>query len=114
MTGVQVALEEFESTSRLPRTILLCGGGASLSPLQEILAVSDWYQDLPFSRRPIIHLLDVAELPDLTSKDDSLEESELDHSFATALGLLRVGLDTLAGAPEENKLRAKISKLLQK
>ena len=114
VTGVQVALEEFESTSRLPRTILLCGGGASLSPLQEILAVSDWYQDLPFSRRPIIHLLDVAELPDLTSKDDSLEESELDHSFATALGLLRVGLDTLAGAPEENKLRAKISKLLQK
>lgn len=114
VTGVQVALEEFENTSRLPRTILLCGGGASLSPLQEILAVSDWYQDLPFSRRPIIHLLDVAELPDLTSKDDSLEESELDHSFATALGLLRVGLDTLAGAPEENKLRAKISKLLQK
>ena len=111
LTGVEVALEDFESTSSLPRNILLCGGGASLSLLQEKLAISDWYQDLPFSRRPIIHLMDVAELPNLVVDDD--EESDLDHSFATALGLLRVGLDTLAGAPEENKFKAKIAKLLQ-
>jgi cell division protein FtsA len=111
LTGVEVALEEFESTSGLPRNILLCGGGASLSLLQEKLAISDWFKNLPFSRRPIIHLMDVAELPNLIIDD---EESALDHSFATALGLLRVGTDTLASAPEENKLRAKISKLLQK
>ena len=110
MTGVQVALEEFESTSSLPRNILLCGGGASLSMLQETLAISDWYKELPFSRRPTIHLLDTAELPNLIIDD----HITLDHSFATALGLLRVGVDTLAGAPEENKLRAKISKLLQR
>jgi hypothetical protein len=110
LTGVEVALEEFDNTSSLPRSILLCGGGASLSLLQEKLAISDWYQNLPFPRRPIIHLMDVAELPNLIIND---EESTLDHSFATALGLLRVGTDTLASAPEENKLKAKISKLLQ-
>ena len=110
LTGVQVALEEFESSSSLPRNIMLCGGGASLSLLQETLAISDWYEDLPFSRRPVVHLIDVLDLPNLIIK----ENTELDHSFATALGLLRVGVDTLAGAPEENKLRAKISKLLQK
>lgn len=110
MTGVEVALEEFNEIGSLPRNILLCGGGAGLSLLQENLAISDWYQSLPFSRRPIIHLLDVAELPNLIMDDDL----SIDHSFATALGLLRVGIDTLAGAPEENKLRAKISKLLQK
>lgn len=110
MTGVEVALEDFESMGSLPRNVMLCGGGASLSLLQEELAVSDWYKNLPFSRRPVIHLIDVAELPDLVINDDS----ELDHSFATALGLLRVGIDTLAGAPEENKLRAKFAKLLQK
>ena len=110
MTGVEVALEDFENVGSLPRNVLLCGGGASLSLVQETLAISDWYKNLPFSRRPVIHLMDVAELPDLKN----LNKFELDHSFATALGLLRVGVDTLAGAPEEHKLRAKIAKLLQK
>ena len=109
LTGVEVALEEFDNVGSLPRNVLLCGGGASLSMLQETLAVSDWYRGLPFSRRPVIHLLDVNELPNLIIK----ENQHLDHSFATALGLLRVGVDTLAGAPEENKLKAKLSKLLQ-
>ncbi len=109
LTGVEVALEEFDNIGSLPRNVLLCGGGASLSMLQETLAVSDWYQNLPFSRRPTIHLMDVEELPNLIIG----EEDYLDHSFATAIGLLRVGVDTLAGAPEENKLKAKITKLLQ-
>ena len=115
LTGVEVALEDFNNVGSLPRNVLLCGGGASLSLLQEELAISDWYKDLPFSRRPVIHLIDVAELPDLDTAKLNVEgASLLDHSFATALGLLRVGTDTLAGAPEENKLRARISKLLQK
>lgn len=115
LTGVEVALEEFQEMGSLPRNVLLCGGGASLSLLQETLAVSDWYKTLPFSRRPVIHLMDVAELPDLNTDKLNVEGmSMLDHSFATALGLLRVGTDTLASAPEENKLKAKISKLLQK
>ena len=115
LTGVEVALEDFNNAGSLPRNVLLCGGGASLSLLQEELAISDWYKDLPFSRRPVIHLIDVAELPDLDTAKLNVEgASLLDHSFATALGLLRVGTDTLAGAPEENKLRARISKLLQK
>ncbi|MBR2993924.1 pilus assembly protein PilM [Candidatus Saccharibacteria bacterium] len=109
LTGIEVALEEFDNIGSLPRNVLLCGGGASLSMLQETLAVSDWYQNLPFSRRPIIHLMDVDELPNLVIG----EEDHLDHSFATAIGLLRVGVDTIAGAPEENKLKAKIAKLLQ-
>lgn len=115
LTGVEVALEEFNNVGSLPRNIMLCGGGASLSLLQEELAISDWYTNLPFSRRPVIHLIDVNELPDLDIGRLNIEAtSELDHSFATALGLLRVGVDTLAGAPEENKLKAKIAKLLQK
>lgn len=109
LTGVEVALEEFENVGTLPRQILLCGGGAGLSLLQETLAISDWYEDLAFSRRPLIHLIDVADLPNLIIRDGF----EVDHSFATALGLLRVGMDTLAGAPSENRLRAKIAKILQ-
>ena len=109
LTGVEVALEEFESFGSLPRDVLLCGGGASLSLIQETLATSDWYENLPFARRPIIHLIDTSEFPNFILRD-----FEIDHSFATALGLLRVGADTLAGAPPENKLKAKINKLLSK
>lgn len=114
LSGVEVALDEFDQVGSLPRNILLCGGGASLSLLQEQLAVSSWYTELPFSRRPVIHLLDVAELPNLNTDKLSADGLHtLDHSFATALGLLRVGTDTLAAAPEPRNLRAKISRLLQ-
>lgn len=108
LAGIELALEYFANTSSLPRDIMLCGGGAGLSLIQETLAVSDWYVNLPFSRRPVIHLIDIAELPNLI-----LGKHQLDYSYATALGLLRVGVDTLAGAPEENKLKARIAKLLQ-
>lgn len=114
LTGVEVALEEFNSVGSLPHDIMLCGGGASLSALQETLALSDWYESLPFSRRPLINLIDVNDLPDInTEKLNAAGLSELNHSFITALGLLRVGTDTLAGTPPENKLKAKIAKLLQ-
>lgn len=114
LTGVEVTLEEFENIGGLPRNILLCGGGASLSLIQETLAISDWYKNLPFSRRPIIHLMSIDELPNLITEHLNAEAlGNLDHSYATALGLLRVGVDTLASAPKENKLKAKIDKLLQ-
>ncbi len=111
LTGVEVALEEFDNLSSLPKNILLCGGGAGLSLLQEKLALSDWYENLPFSRRPLIHLIDTADLPSLIIRDEFARG--LDYSYATALGLLRVGVDTLASAPAENKLRARLAKLLQ-
>lgn len=111
LTGIEVALEDFGApgTSALPRSVILCGGGAGLSLLQEALATSDWYTQLAFSRRPLIHLLDIAELPNLIISDGI----DLDYSYATALGLIRVGTDTLAGAPKENPIKAKIDKLLQ-
>ena len=110
LSGVEVTLEDFHLEGTFPKTILLCGGGAGLSALQETLAISDWYKDLPFARRPVIYLVDINDLPDLSYKS----KTPLNHSYMTALGLLRVGLDTLASIPEEDGLKAKISKLLQK
>ena len=108
LTGVEVALENYTAGS-LPRSVLLCGGGAGLSVLQEKLALSDWYTRLPFSRRPVVNLIDIATLPGLIIPEDIT----VDYSYATALGLLRVGVDTLAGAPEKSKLKSKINKILQ-
>ncbi|MBQ3410147.1 rod shape-determining protein [Candidatus Saccharibacteria bacterium] len=106
--GVQLALEDFD-VEMLPGKILLCGGGAGLQQLQETLAMTDWFKDLPFSRRPVIHLLDDPDIPGI----ENHTEYDLDYSFITAFGLLRVALDTLAGADEETGLRAKLAKILQ-
>lgn len=109
LSGVQITLEEFKLTEMLPNKILLCGGGAGLGELQEVLSTTDWFKELPFARRPVIHLVDSADIPGI--KNSTM--STLDHSFITALGLLRVALDTLAGSPDEGGIRAKFAKLLQ-
>lgn len=109
LSGVEITLEEFNLTDMLPNKILLCGGGAGLAELQEVLATTDWFKELPFARRPVIHLVESADIPGINNTTDAT----LDYSYVTALGLLRVALDTLAGVPEESGLRAKLAKLLQ-
>lgn len=108
-SGVELALSDFPMLDVLPNKVLLCGGGAGLMQIQEELATSDWYKELPFARRPVIHLVDADDIPGITNETDAV----LDHSFVTAFGLLRVALDTLDGNPEGTSFREKISKLLE-
>ncbi len=109
LSGVEITLEEFNLTDMLPNKILLCGGGAGLNELQDVLATTDWFKELPFARRPVVHLVESADIPGINNTTDAV----LDYSYVTALGLLRVALDTLAGVPEESGIRAKLAKLLQ-
>lgn len=109
LSGVEITLEEFNLNDMLPNKVLLCGGGAGLGELQDVLATTDWFKSLPFARRPIIHLVESADIPDIKNTTSTT----LDHSYITALGLLRVALDTLAGTPEEGGIKAKLAKLLQ-
>lgn len=109
LSGVQITLEEFQLSEMLPNKIFLCGGGAGLSELQDVLSTTDWFKELPFARRPVIHLVDSNDIPGIENKTDTT----LDHSYVTALGLLRVALDTLVGQPNENSVRGKLAKLLQ-
>lgn len=110
LSGIVITLEEFDVEDMLPGRILLCGGGAGLTRLQEELAVADWMGDLPFSRRPVVHLVTPAEIPGITNTTDT----KIDHSFITALGLLRVALDTLGtDNSSDDGLRGKLAKLLQ-
>ncbi len=109
LSGIEIALEDFNSVEMLPNKILLCGGGAGLVRLQESLATRDWWNELPFSRRPVVHLLDDIDIPGIVNETDI----DLDYSYITAFGLLRVALDTMTNGEEEAGLRAKIAKLLQ-
>lgn len=109
LSGVQITLEEFQLSEMLPNKILLCGGGAGLGELQDVLSTTDWFKELPFARRPVIHLVNSSDIPGIENKTTTT----LDHSYVTALGLLRVALDTLVGQPNENGVRGKLAKLLQ-
>ena len=109
LSGVQITLEEFQLPEFLPNKILLCGGGAGLAELRDVLATTDWFKELPFARRPVVHLVSASDMPGIKNESSST----LDSSFITALGLLRVALDTLVGVPDDGGLRSKLSKLLQ-
>lgn len=88
--GVEVALGEFDKLDHLPNRILLCGGGSSLDMLMDSLAGSTWYKGLPFTRKPTVQHIHPDEVVGIVDKTGRVN----DHTFITAMGLLRVGLDT--------------------
>jgi cell division protein FtsA len=87
--GVKLALEDFELDS-IPHRFVLCGGGSSLVNIVETLETTEWYIGLPFTRKPTVHLLN----SDMIISIDNSTDVLLDHTFATAQGLLRVASDT--------------------
>lgn len=94
LDGVELALSEFDSVDHLPNRILLCGGGSSLERLVHTLNTDEWRRDLPFTKKPTVQHInpsDVIQIDDLTG-------NVLDHTFVTAMGLLRVGYDTIIGS----------------
>lgn len=109
LDGVELALSEFTNVDHLPHRILLCGGGAGLSPLVSALKEREWYKELPFTRKPVIELVD----PDQVIDVDDETGKVTDHTLITALGLLRVGYDTIVGSEgRTNRLKEKFNKIL--
>lgn len=109
LAGVELALSEFDSVDHLPNRILLCGGGASLKQLTEALAERDWWKELPFTKRPSVHHIsphDVIGITDTTGVAS-------DHTFITAMGLLRVGYDTMVGSTETDSIKEKLNRILR-
>lgn len=107
--GVELALSEFDSVDHLPNRILLCGGGSSLTKLVDALKSQDWYKELPFTKRPSIHHLSPSDVVGITDKTSS----SLDHTFITAMGLLRVGYDTIVGSSDTDSVKEKLNRILR-
>jgi cell division protein FtsA len=109
LAGVELALSEFDSVDHLPNRILLCGGGASLTKLVDALSERDWYKELPFTKRPTVQRINPAEvvgITDITGKAN-------DHTFITAMGLLRVGYDTIVGSTDADTIKEKLNRILR-
>ncbi|AHB41924.1 cell division protein septum formation [Candidatus Saccharibacteria bacterium RAAC3_TM7_1] len=109
LSGVELALGEFESVDHLPNRILLCGGGASLKKLVEALSEREWYKELPFTKRPTVHHISPHEVLGI---DDTTGKAT-DHTFITAMGLLRVGYDTIMGSDDADSVKEKLNRILR-
>ncbi len=110
-TGVELALSEFTGVDRLPNRILLCGGGSSLEMLKEELQNGEWHDALAFTKKPVVQYIQPNEVAGITDTTGDVT----DHTFITAMGLLRVGVDTMAsgGGGKEDSVKGKLNKILR-
>jgi cell division protein FtsA len=109
VSGIELALSEFTKLDHLPHRMFLCGGGSSLDLLSDKLEQTDWYRSLPFTRKPSVHHIRPEQVAGITDATDKVT----DHTFITAMGLLRVGMDTLQFSEGSgSSVRDKIDKML--
>lgn len=110
LSGVELALSEFESLDRLPTKILLCGGGASLKALVDALKQKQWHINLPFSRQPDIQYIQPEQVIKITDATGKVT----DHSYITPMGLLRVGHDTIQTSNDtSDSITEKLNRMLR-
>ncbi len=109
VAGVELALSEFDSVDHLPHRILLCGGGSSLKSLVKALEASAWQKELPFTKKVTVQHINPSEVIGVTDTTGDVT----DHTFITAMGLLRVGYDTLVGSGEGDSMKEKVNRLLK-
>ncbi len=108
VSGIELALGEFDKLDHLPHRMFLCGGGSSLELLLDKLEQSDWYRTLPFTRKPSVHHIKPNQVAGIIDKTGKVS----DHTFITAMGLLRVGLDTSQYSDSSGSIKDKIDKML--
>lgn len=111
MKGVELALSEFDQLDHLPQKLFLCGGGSSLEMVMHELSSTDWYRGLPFTKKPRVEHIQPNQVVGIVDKTGDVT----DHTFITAMGLLRVGLDTLSqelDAPS-GSIRERLNRILK-
>jgi cell division protein FtsA len=70
--GVELMIGDLAGGALLPGRVLLCGGGADLPQIAEVLAEDGWWQRLPFARRPTVRALSPDEVMGLRDATGSL------------------------------------------
>jgi len=73
------------------------------------LQSSEWHKDLPFTKKPTVHLINPSEVIGMVDTTNDVT----DHTFITAMGLLRVGYDTILGSGEGDTIKEKLNRLLR-
>ena len=106
LSGVELALGEFENLEHLPNRILLCGGGSALPEIKQALTHTDWYKSLPFTRKPSIDFVmpkQVSRVVDMTGQLNSPQD-------ITPMGLANLGLDIVGTSSIGENMLQRLSK----
>lgn len=109
ISGVELALSEFKELEVLPPRILLCGGGSNLPEIEHFLKETDWYKELPFSRKPSVHFMkpdDVTNIQDATNRLDSVQD-------ITPMALANLALDLAGEESMTQTILRRVVKMMQ-
>jgi cell division protein FtsA len=109
LSGVALTLSEFETVDVLPSKILLCGGGAHLPEIKEVLDSREWTQKLPFSHKPQISFMQPKMVSNMIDETRQLK----DLQDITPMALANIALEYMTEEQVLSKLLKKVVRLMQ-
>ena len=109
LSGVTLTLGEFEDIDVLPSKILLCGGGANLPEIREVLESREWVKSLPFAKKPQVSFVNTKYISSLVDETKSLDQPE----DVTPLALAHLGLEFTGEEQVLSKVLKKVVRLMQ-
>ncbi len=109
MSGVELALSEFDTTDQLPSKILLCGGGSALPYISTSLQSDVWRKQVPIADNITVEHVDPKDVDRVVDKTGQVN----DYSYITPMGLLNVGLDALGSESPGKRFVSKINRAMQ-
>ncbi len=108
LSGVELALEEFDQLDHLPPRVLLCGGGSALPEIKQALAHTDWYKECAFARKPTIDFVSPREVNRVLDKTGKLTSPQ----DITPMGLANLGLDIVGTQSVGENILQRLSRTL--
>lgn len=109
LSGVELAMSEFENIDQLPSKILICGGGTGLPQIVQALKTHEWRTHLPFAKDVSVAHIDPAQVDAVEDGTNKIH----DFTYITPMGLLNVGLDSLTSGTQTQSLINRFNRALQ-
>lgn len=108
ISGVELALGEFDNLEHLPNRILLCGGGSALPEIKEALTHENWYKGLPFTRKPTVDFVKPKEVNRVIDSTGELTSPQ----DITPMGLANLALDIVGSDSVGENILQRLSRTL--
>ncbi len=108
ISGVELALGEFDTLEHLPNRILLCGGGSALPEIKAALTHENWYKGLPFTRKPTVDFVKPKEVNRVIDSTGELTSPQ----DITPMGLANLGLDIVGSDSVGENILQRLSRTL--
>lgn len=109
LSGVELALSEFDTVDQLPSKLLLCGGGSGLPYVPRALKSSAWRETVPIAKDIVVEHIEPSQVDRVIDTTGKVN----DFSYITPMGLLNVGLDAMRVETPSKKFINKINQAMQ-